>query len=843
MPQPRPFRLVVYLVAVAGIAAAWWLGPWREVEPPAAPADAPRVAVPDVATGEGTRNMSDASGPVRKAPEPPAAKDAELLVRGRCLAAESREPLQASLRVFEDDGAAAPTAESESVAAGASRSDGAFELRLAFAGQKNLRLEATSRERAPMSGRREGAEANGSWDLGDILMTRTAGVRGEVVDATGAPVAEVYVQLLMIGAEPSPMTFSNSHAASSDARGQFAMAERVAAGEWYVAVDGTGALIAPRKVRMAEGGEQFVRVEVERPDPAKSITGRVVDRAGLPLAGVALSAYGEGARGRANSGPEGTFVLHRGPPHFDRGKAGVELSASAPRLEHVRPQEGQWVAWGQHDVVVVMQPLAASTVRAVDARGERVEAFDLLYGQLTGANKTWMDYAAARLKRVEGGVVLEGLRRGEHVLLLVPRDEALEVAGPERFVVGDGPPGEWIMRVPDRVALRVEVVDAAGTGVPGCDVDLLVGFGEAKPDVELPSQRLRGARSPALRGSRQVSIASGATDARGVASFSAPPGRFLLQARCKTHLPLAREVVVAASEPVVRIVLEAASVLRGRLVPVEALPGLGLGEQRLERRLAVVARTTVAGAPRQRARVIARGEVSADGTFTLGPLPTGVASLRLEGWLVCNEVHTGAVGHALGEIDAVGGSVIEREFAVGAFLPAVATGIVLLDGVPVADGQFFLRRLEPEPLVSVRVATGKDGRFRTLVAPGVIGPQLAIPSQPGPGHVILPLPDRWTLGAGETRELRIEGRTRRLRLVVRGNDGELLRNRRVRIEAANFQRPGALASDAEGVVEIDVAPPDEFTVHVSNEPGPELSSSLKVPAGEGAVSLEVKLGR
>jgi hypothetical protein len=110
--------------------------------------------------------------------------------------------------------------------------------------------------------------------------------------------------------------------------------------------------------------------------------------------------------------------------------------------------------------------------------------------------------------------------------------------------------------------------------------------------------------------------------------------------------------------------------------------------------------------------------------------------------------------------------------------------------------------------------------------------------------VILPLPDRWTFSAGEARELRIEGRTRRLRLLVRGNDGEPLRKRRVRIEAGDFQRPGSLATDAEGVVEIDVAPPAGFTVHVSNDPGPELSSQpLQVPAGEGAASLEVKLGR
>ncbi|MGB3967939.1 MAG: hypothetical protein WBO45_14490, partial [Planctomycetota bacterium] len=229
--------------------------------------------------------------------------------------------------------------------------------------------------------------------------------------------------------------------------------------------------------------------------------------------------------------------------------------------------------------------------------------------------------------------------------------------------------------------------------------------------------------------------------------------------------------------------------------------------------------------------------------FTLGPLPRGVATLRLHAWLEGSAVHAAVVQHALGEIDAVGG-VVEREFAVAAFAPATVTGIVLLDGQPVVDGQFFLRRIEPEPRAYVRIATGKDGRFRTRVSPGLLGAQLAIPSQPGPGHVILPLPERWTVGAGASAELRVEGRTRVLRLRLSGRDGRPLGNRRVRAESVDgYNRPGSLTSDAEGVVEIAPAPYDEFTVRVQDDPGPELvSPPLVVPVGDGPASLAVRLG-
>ncbi|HEX6810801.1 MAG TPA: carboxypeptidase-like regulatory domain-containing protein [Planctomycetota bacterium] len=825
------------------LAAAAWFCWWRE---PPAVASAPSLPLPLAGAVPAT---GAEAAPVRAAVPGPAAEqaiaDEKLLVRGRCLAAESGQPLQVALQVGEDDGAAGELASADrAIATGTSGSDGRFELGVAFAGQKDLRLVATAADRAAMNCRRDGAQAGDVWDVGDVRLPLTARVSGEVIDATGEAVSGAQVMLVMIGLAPMTMTFRDQHTASSDARGRFVMTAPMAAGEWWLQVDGTGALRNPRKTHVPPGGEHFVRIEVERPDPAQAITGRVVDDKGLPLPDVSLSAHGEGARGRGRSGADGAFLLHRGPPHFDRGKSGVELTADAPLFEHVRPAEGQQAAWGQRDVVVVMQPLAAMTVRAIDERGARVVAFEVLHGRLSGTGPAWIDYAASKLQYAGSGARLSELRSGPHVLLLLPQDPALAVAGPVRFLAGDKEPGELVVRVPDRVPLSVEVVDTAGAPVRQCELDLLASLSEAPADTALPAPRLAGARSAQLRGSRQVSLASGTTDERGLAQFGAPPGRYTLHARCVTHLKHTSEVVVAASEPRLGIVLDAATVLRGRLVPADLLPVLGLAETRPDRRLAVLARVAGAGTPPARARTdVARAEVATDGTFTLGPLPRGVCALRLQGWLVCSEVHTGSMQYSLGELDAAGPQAVEREFDVAAFAPATVTGIVLLDGRPMQDAQFFLRRYDPEPRIHVRIATGTDGRFQTRMPPGVLGAQLAIPSQPGPGHVILPLPDRWTLRAGGTAELRVEGETRALRLVLRTGDDKPLGSRRVRVESKDgYNRPGVVTTDAEGVVEVTPAPYGEFTVHVMNDPGPELvSRPLQAPAGSPA-SLEVRLG-
>lgn len=792
---------VAVSLVVLGVAAWLWLSRPNATPPPIETGAAPAGRDLEVAASSAPPTAG------REAVSPPANVAAlAVVVRGRCLAAEDDRPVVAHVRIGVDDGEpieAAGALAHKALAAATTDGDGRFACTLPMATAADLRVHAESPARAPAGARERSLAPGSTWDLGDIRLARAAAVRGVVVDASGAPVADVEVGLIMIGHEPPALQFRESHTTVSDARGSFAFAEPVAAGEWYVRAERTGALRTPRKLQLT-GEPVDVRIEVERHDPAQALHGRVVDEAGAPLAGVDLSAYGEGSRGRAQSGADGTFVLAKGPPHFDRGEVGIELLATLAGYEQTSATKNAVAGWGRREVVVVMRPLADVVVRAVDARGAPVWPFALTVGKLGTGGETWLVRSPATQRAVDGGVVLPRLPSGDYTLLLVPQDEALAIAGPVRFHVDAHGEREQVVRVAARAAVAVEVVDASGAPVPACTVELLASLTANPPDGALPAPDLAAARVPTPPGPRQVALAQGTTDQAGRGTLAAAPGTWLLRARCTTHQTAALPIVVAPGRSEHRLVLIGAAVVHGRLQPLGLLPGLGLGQVKPERRLAV---TAMLGKQQ-----VARAEVAADGTFALGPLPAAVVALQLVTWLPANAVSNTAVPHALGDVDGATLGASERTFDVAPFAPATVHGLVLWDGQPLRNGQFFLRRLAPEPLRLVRVPTDGDGRFRTLVPPGTLGPQLAIPSDPGPGHVSLPLDERHDVAAGGELELRIAASPRSLRLRVLQPDGAPLANTRLLLAAPGHQRPGGFATDAAGRVDVSLAPYGAFTI-------------------------------
>lgn len=794
-------RVLVVAFVAAVLAAAWLL-----VRTNATPLPNDLGAGSTVASLEPA--ASAASLPAAREAVTPSANAAALavVVRGRCLAAEDDRAVVAHVRIGVDDGEPVEVAGAlahEALAAATSDGDGRFVCTVPLPAVADLRVHAESQGRAAAGARERSLAPGSTWDLGDIRLARAAGVRGVVVDASGAPVADVEVGLMMLGHEPPALQFRESHTAVSDARGAFVFAEPVAAGEWYVRVERTGALRTPRKLQLV-GEAVDVRIEVERPDPAAALHGRVVDEAGAPLGGVELSAYGEGSRGRAVSGADGTFVLAKGPPHFDRGEVGIELLATLAGHEQTSPTKNAVAAWGRRDVVVVLRPLADVVVRAVDPRGASVWPFALTVGKLGSGGDTWSVRSLASQRAGDGCVVLPRLPSGDYALLLVPQDQALAIAGPVRFHVDAHSEREQVVRVAERAAVAVEVVDVRGAPVPACTVELLASFSANAADGALAAPDLAAVRIPAVPGPRQVALAQAATDHAGRATLSAAPGPFLLRARCTTHQTASQPIVVAPNGGIHRCVLTDAAVVYGRLQPLALLPTLGLGQAKPERRLAVAAV--------QGKQQVARAEVAADGTFALGPLPLAMVTLQLQAWLPANAVSNQTIPHALGDVDGATLGRSERTFDVAAFAPATATGLVLWDGQPLRHGQFFLQRLSPEPLRLVRVPTDGDGRFRTLVPPGTLGPLLSIPSDPGPGHVSLPLDERHVVAAGGSLELRIAAAPRSLRLRVLQPDGAPLANTRLLLTAPGHQRPGGFATDAAGRVDVALTPYGAFTI-------------------------------
>ena len=825
-----PLRVVVAASVVAlGVAAWLWLSRANATPPSVEPGAVPMAHDAGAAASPATPTERREAAPL---PAHDAARD--VVVRGRCLAAEDERAVVAAVRIGVDDGEPVDVVGALARAALADATtdpDGRFVCVVPLAAAADLRVHAAAADRAPAGARERNLAPGSTWDLGDIRLARAATVRGVVVDGSGAPVADVEVGLMMLGHEPPALQFRESHTIVSDARGAFVFAEPVAAGEWYVRAERTGALRTPRKLLLT-GEPVDVRIEVERPDPAQALHGRVVDAAGAPLAGVELSAYGEGSRGRAQSGADGTFVLAKGPPHFDRGEVGIELLATLAGHEQTSPAKNVVAAWGRRDVVVVMRSLADVVVRAVDARGAVVWPFTVIVGKLGTGGDTWSVRSPSSQRAGLGCVVLPQLPSGDYTLLLVPQDAALAIAGPVRFHVDAHSEREQVVRVVSRTAIAVDVVDARGAAVPACTVELLQSLTTNPTDGALPAPDLAAVRVPSVPGPRQVALAQGSTDHAGRVTLAAAPGPFVLRARCTTHQTAAQPIVVAPGGGEFRLVLADAAVVFGRLQPLALLPALGLGQPKPERRLAVTAQLGK--------QQVARAEVAADGTFALGPLPAAVLALQLQTWLHANAVSNTTMPHGLGEIDGASLGRSERTFDVAPFAPAIASGLVLWDGQPLRHGQFFLQRLSPEPLRLVRVPTDGDGRFRTLVPPGTLGPQLAIPSDPGPGHVSLPLDERHVVAAGGVLELRIAAVPRSLRLRVLQPDGTPLANTRLLLAAPGHQRPGGFATDAAGCVDVALAPYGEFSI-TAKVGGVDCAGRVGRDAGAAGDIVDVRL--
>ena len=825
----RPFPRVLVAVLVLALLVAGWL-----LLPPAPDVPMPVDALPSSTPTSSMAAASDSIPSERRQDASLPTSASAVVVRGRCLAAEDDRALVAAVRIGADDGESVEATGAlahAALAAATTDADGRFVCLVPVSAAADLRVRAEAVERAPAGARERNLAPGTTWDLGDIRLVRAAAVRGLVVDATGAAVAGVEVGLVMLGHEPPALQFCESHTTVSDARGAFAFPEPVAAGEWYVRAERTGALRTPRKLQLT-GEPCEVRIEVERPDPAQALHGIVVDEAGAPLAGVELSAYGEGARGRAVSRADGTFELAKGPPHFDRGEVGIELLATHVGHEQTSPRQNAVATWGRRDVKVVLRPLADVVVRAVDARGAPVWPFALTIGKLGTGGDTWSVRGPTSQRAGDGGVVLPCLPSGDYTLLLVPHDPALAITGPLRLHVEAHGEREPVVRVADRAAVAVDVVDARGAPVTACTVELLQSLTTNPPDAAQPAPDLAAVRVPSVPGPRQVALAQGSTDAAGRAMLVAAPGQFLLRARCTTHQTAAQTIVVAPGGSVQRLVLADAAVVFGRLQPLASLPALGLGQAKPDRRLAVTASLGK--------QQVARAEVAADGTFALGPLPASVVALQLVTWLPANAVSNTTMPHALGEIDGATWGRSERTFDVAPFAPATASGVVLWDGQPLRHGQFFLRRLSPEPLRLVRVSTDGDGRFHTLVPPGTLSPMLAIPSDPGPGHVSLPLDDQHVVAAGGALELRVAAAPRSLRLRVLQPDAAPLANTRLLLVASGHQRPGGFATDAAGRVDVSLAPYGAFTI-TAKVGGVDCAGRVAGAAGAGGEVVDVLL--
>lgn len=155
----------------------------------------------------------------------------------------------------------------------------------------------------------------------EIVLGPSRTLSGRVLDREGKLRPGAVVRL----GEKAPFHKLSRQECATDARGEFRFAG-LGPGTWVVALVDPGAPVVKRDVILPE--DRDVTDIVLRPETAGEITVLVVDQAGRPVPGMAITAYGAEI-GRQGTGPEGTATF-RGLPD-EEVSFGVRASRFTPK--------------------------------------------------------------------------------------------------------------------------------------------------------------------------------------------------------------------------------------------------------------------------------------------------------------------------------------------------------------------------------------------------------------------------------------------------------------------------------------------------------------------------------
>lgn len=616
-------------------------------------------------------------------------------VRGRCVEAGSRLPL-AGARV--DLGASGGSNEAmakhgnpeaptlEPIVTGP---DGAFEFRFVPPPPFQWSLDITAEGRAPRTARWYGFVPGQCEDLGTIELALGHRVRGKVVDAVGAPVAQCTVQVRML---PLPigrgMAANDVRGGRSDAEGNFEIECLVPAGTYPLEARGPGFVSAQAAtvfVREERGAEPVTLVVKRVP----SISGIVVDEEGNPVAKVYLRADADRNVASAGTRADGHFVLwSQGEPDEPVTLSTQDSADCEPWRSPVR------FAWGSKDVRIVLTRLPTLDLTVVDkATGAPVETFSVVCHAPDARSST---ERGARLGGAHPGgkLVVDKLRRGVNELVVVPNDPRLRHSGRLALKVGDGevPPLrvelERVVEVPVVVRLR------GGQPVAGSKVELCVphrGLPVALHGLAIDYELGEPFSMMADHMSNPELLGAGTSDATGTATLRctrlAPHA--VLRLLGPGHAPkLVALEGLAKKDGAYEVEVDLAGQILGRVVPA-CVPGF-----EVEVRIAPVGGQDVS--------YVVPAKVQEDGTFRFENLPPGEWTLTPEARITSGDEH---VRQGL-MVPLVGAELVATTRAgkptpvtvdLGKWVPGVLEGIVTLDDKASEHARILLVPVDARP--------------------------------------------------------------------------------------------------------------------------------------------------
>ena len=628
------------------------------------------------------------------------------------------------------------------------------------------------------------------WTLGS-----TGAIAGEVVDASGRPVASFHVT-----ARPVQGDGTSPFAPSSTASGAFRI-EEVVPGRYalYVtASDHADAVLGDVEVT----AERTTDVGAIRLGPAGIVRGTVVDAKGRPAAGAAVTVWSQ-------RDYEGGYLSHRHPQAHTSADGTFEIRGLNPgpiRVEAQHPHLGG----GQADGLEVDPTAEATVTQVVLQPGGRVKGTIRRRGQGLAATVTARSFpglsrdTASTLADDEGHFVLENvpagqvwiqfqpvgeghvqglperrvwIREGETVVVDVDLREVLvsgrvtrsgaatedlrvafdteghrtgwqlndAAAGPQHMVSRVSPDGAYALRVatPGAYTARVETADGVvlqrrPVTVPDAD--------EHRLDLELTSTSVTGAlvdeatQEPIANGRVSAMAADDPhreaevpTGAGGRFELHLEPGTYLLQASAPGYASTRRPLTVGRlAVAEQRVALPRGWSLRGRVVDVR-----GQG----------VSTVQVFARGEQNEEAMAHADTGPDGSFEL----TGLTEARYNlfaGSDMAGFATLAAVSSEAGEpvltLRSPGRVRVTVKDSSGAPVPGALMVISAVEGAAVFGLSSFFSMTDAAgavemsvPLGTIEVSAHKNGRSpgaaTVEVRPGELAHvAIAMPAEDGP---------------------------------------------------------------------------------------------------------------
>ncbi|MEO0480223.1 MAG: carboxypeptidase-like regulatory domain-containing protein [Planctomycetota bacterium] len=722
---------------------------------------------------------------------------------------------------------------------------GHFALESFVDGESDARVRLTAAGYVPLSAMLRRPQAGETVEMGDVVLREAISVDGSVTDDQGNPVEGARVQFVLIDLTAGPTSNDPANAtapsmltAFSDALGRFVLEDPAWPGEWFIGVEYCGALIAPRNVQLEPGTGAFdLRIVVERPDPEFSITGRVVDDSGQPVAGARLSMIGHGFIGRGLTGADGSFTAHRAGPMPDRGRTTmqVDVDHESGLYDWNGATTHEGVRWGDRDLAIVLDRRASRSVLVVDEQGEPVEDYALFaFTDYGGGDFAHLSRVRVRGYHPGGRSRVTGLRLGHQAVLVLPSDSALAPSAWMEFdVVAGGEEADQRVICPDAARWTLNVLTKAGSPVSDSVVEVVQALSPS--GLETTSRVVPASDCDRVRGVFDfVSVASGVTDGQGRLSLRLPPGAFSLRIRGDSHVDLVEPVEIARGDSELSVFVDPGATVTGRVGPPALLDSfLSLEGSSVQIELDPLDQDAPSvGVP-----------VEEEGRFSVSGLAPGDyrALVRLD--YVASFVNRAEDRWLVEELSLRTSE--ERSLVVDleSKMPGRVSGLVLVDGEPLSEMHCFLERdgdgLGPRLR---RVGTDREGRFESLCLPGAYTFWITMPSDPGPAWVRMPVPGlRIDVAPGAVVPIEARVDLRRVELRLVDGDGNPLSERLLRVVHSGYHLPGRLITDANGLVIVDPAPPGPFQIRVGQGEDAVEVGPFDLPIGRREGRLDVTL--